>query len=50
MWSMISWRVTAIGGWARRRLVGFQLKKNVIDLSDDDKRYTERGEVALHVD
>ena len=35
MWAMISWRVTATGGWAGRLLAGFQLKKNVTDLSDD---------------
>lgn len=33
MWSMISWRVTAIGRWAERLSVRYQLKRNVIDLS-----------------
>ncbi len=33
---MTSSPVSGISGWAERPLVGFQLQKNVIDLSDHD--------------
>ncbi len=35
---MISWRVIGIGGWAGWRLLEFQLRKHVGDLSDDKEQ------------
>jgi hypothetical protein len=38
---MIAWRVTGNKGWVEQRLVGSQLKKNVIDSSDYGYRHAQ---------
>jgi hypothetical protein len=50
MRSMISWRITAIGGWAGRPPVGSRLKQNVSDLSDDEERQAGAAEVSCFID
>ena len=46
MRSMISWRITAIGGWAGRRLAEFQLGKYATDLSDYEEQQVRQVVIA----
>jgi hypothetical protein len=43
---MISWRITAIGGWAGRRLAEFQLGKYATDLSDYEEQQVRQVVIA----